>query len=216
MSSSSSSNGQLSKANIKNPIELQLWYDFVRKSCGTLSEIVFENFDAQVTKIIEDLVSSNDSDESTYYLDLLLCSKNRLSNKSLIRSKECSETISTSNNNNNSMESSMLSSSNICNQSSNISSSIDNKDETNDDLTKILKLINLDKDEQIPKNNESNESTMNDENNDDDDERCGKNAEKNENDEQILQQQQHSTPFIPLLTALGFDTTDFDQSIIDQ
>ncbi|UXI22237.1 cytochrome P450 3A [Sarcoptes scabiei] len=42
----------LNESNLKNPIELQNWYDFVRKSCGTLSEIVFENFDAQVTRLI--------------------------------------------------------------------------------------------------------------------------------------------------------------------
>ncbi|KAH9511979.1 Interleukin-1 receptor-associated kinase 1 [Dermatophagoides farinae] len=234
----SSSKDQLSKTNVKNPIELQLWYDFVRKSCGTLSEVVFENFDAQVTKIIEDLVSSKDSNESTYYLDLLLCSKNRLSNKSLIRSRENPETLSTANNNNNNSSSnessisSILSSSiNTCNQLSNLS--INNKtieSNNNDDLSRILKLINLDHNiEQLQQQQQqehviSKITTMNDEksslknnNNDDDDGQKNLTGEQDDNNDDEQQQlQRHSTPFIPLLTALGFDTTDFDRLIINE
>lgn len=63
----------LSKDNIKNPLELQLWYDYVRESCGTLSEAVFDNFGAQVTKLIEDIkLSCSNDDNSTYHLDVLL------------------------------------------------------------------------------------------------------------------------------------------------
>lgn len=62
-----------SKSNLKDRSQLQLWYDFVRKECGTLSEAVFDNFGDQVTKLIEDLRSKNASDcESTYHLDMLL------------------------------------------------------------------------------------------------------------------------------------------------
>ncbi len=44
---------------LKSPLELQLWYDFVRQSCGPhLSDVVFENFGAQVTRMIEDFNTS--------------------------------------------------------------------------------------------------------------------------------------------------------------
>lgn len=48
-----------------------------------------------------------------------------------------------------------------------------------------------------------------------DDQECRKNIMKdNDEQQQIQQQQQYSTPFIPLLSALGFNTNDLDQSII--
>ncbi|XP_075676058.1 uncharacterized protein LOC113794702 isoform X2 [Dermatophagoides pteronyssinus] len=251
---------QLSKTDVKNPIELQLWYDFVRKSCGTLSEIVFENFDAQVTKIIDDLIlTTNDNDEtneSTYYLDLLLCSnKNRLSNRSLIiRSKNNNNnnpdtTISTTTTtkSNCKIEKSTTISSEISinnHQSTNISiddnscCSIDHQSKTDDDdddenLSKILKLINLDHKQSQQQSQQNDESTKNveknllkvdnhgDDHSDDgvnDDQECRKNIMKDNDEQQQIQQQQtqqqYSTPFIPLLSALGFNTNDLDQSII--
>lgn len=49
-----------------------------------------------------------------------------------------------------------------------------------------------------------------------DDQECRKNIMKDNDEQQQIQQtqQQYSTPFIPLLSALGFNTNDLDQSII--
>lgn len=60
------------KSHIKSPLELQLWYDFVRRSCGpALSDAVFENFGAQVTQMIED-VKFTISNTSNIHIDRLL------------------------------------------------------------------------------------------------------------------------------------------------
>ena len=62
-----------SSSTTSSSIELQLWYDFVRRSCGPqLSDVVFENIGAQVTQMIEDFNQSSLYASSDYGLERLL------------------------------------------------------------------------------------------------------------------------------------------------
>lgn len=199
-----------SRANIKYPLELKNWYEFVRKSCGTLSDIVFENFDAQVTKIIEDCLvnqnGNNESNESTFHLGLLLNSKNlstSFNNNFTAGTSEPKHLIPKTNRSNfinrTNMDLSLILSSAQCINANETQLDVD--DGNNNDVSQLLRLINL---------NPMENSNIN----------CDKNADQlargiddqNNNDGlESSNPNNYSTPFIPLLTALGFNNNDIDQ-----
>lgn len=204
-----------SRANIKYPLELKYWYEFVRKSCGTLSDIVFENFDAQVTKIIEDClvqqIGNNESDESAFHLGLLLNSKNlsslnnnniaagttepKLLNKKSIKPSLINRT--------NADLSLILSSAQCTNANETQMQTLDEDD--NNNVSQLLRLVNL---------NPIDESNLNSGKNTDSLTKGCSEEESNQSD--VLtssNQNDYSTPFIPLLTALGFNNADIDQLI---
>lgn len=153
-----------------------MWYEFVRKSCGTLSEIVFENFDAQVTKMIEEMCSGGDSSESRYYIDVLLNSKHSLASAK----GQQSSAITASSSRGQSGSDSFV--------SSEESYSCSNAE--SDSLPQMLERMRL-----------CSESDNTD---------CQTEVVASSG---VVAGTNQSTPIIPLLTALGFNSTDIDQLV---